>query len=72
MNAYQETLNATSREHAPWYAIPADDKPFMRMTVADIIIRKLKAMNLKYPELPQSERDQMATVREKLQAELGE
>ena len=72
MNAYQETLNATSREHAPWYAIPADDKPFMRMTVADIIIRKLKAMNLKYPELPQSESDQMATVREKLQAELGE
>ena len=27
----------------------------MRMTVADIIIRKLKAMNLKYPELPQNE-----------------
>jgi PPK2 family polyphosphate:nucleotide phosphotransferase len=72
MNAYEETLNATSREHAPWYAIPADDKPFMRMTVADIIIRKLKAMNLKYPELPQNERNKMATVREKLQDELGE
>jgi hypothetical protein len=42
------------------------------MTVADIIIRKLKAMNLKYPELPQNERDKMATVREKLQTELGE
>ena len=72
MNAYEETLNATSREHAPWYAIPADDKPFMRMTVADIIIRKLKAMNLKYPELPQNEREKMASVRKKLQAELGE
>jgi hypothetical protein len=72
MNAYEETLNGTSREHAPWYAIPADNKPFMRMTVADIIVRTLKAMNLKYPELPQNERDQMATVREKLRTELGE
>jgi PPK2 family polyphosphate:nucleotide phosphotransferase len=49
MLAYEEVLNATSRSWAPWYAIPADNKPYMRMTVADIIVRTLKKMNLKYP-----------------------
>ena len=37
MNAYGHALNATSRPWAPWYAIPADHKPYMRAAVADII-----------------------------------
>ncbi|MDH3862274.1 MAG: polyphosphate kinase 2 family protein, partial [Gammaproteobacteria bacterium] len=35
MRAYEDALNATSRPWAPWYAIPADDKPYMRARVAD-------------------------------------
>lgn len=38
MRAYEEALNATSRSWAPWYAIPADDKPYMRMKVAEIVV----------------------------------
>jgi PPK2 family polyphosphate:nucleotide phosphotransferase len=49
MQAFEESLNATSRSWAPWYAIPADNKPFMRMTVADIIVRTMKKMDLQYP-----------------------
>ena len=49
MLAYEESLNATSRSWAPWYAIPANNKPYMRMTVADIIVRTMKNMDLKYP-----------------------
>ncbi len=30
MQAYEEALNATSKPWAPWYAIPADDKPYIR------------------------------------------
>jgi PPK2 family polyphosphate:nucleotide phosphotransferase len=30
MRAYEDALNETSRPWAPWYAIPADDKPWMR------------------------------------------
>ena len=37
MHAYEQVLNATSRPWAPWYAIPADDKPYMRLQVAEII-----------------------------------
>ncbi len=31
MQAYERALNATSKPWAPWYAIPADDKPYMRV-----------------------------------------
>ncbi len=71
MEAYGDTLNATSRPHAPWYAVPADDKPFMRMTVADILVRTLRGMDLQFPELEQDERARMDEMRAKLQAELG-
>lgn len=51
MRAYEAALNATSRPWAPWYAIPADSKAFMRMTVADIVVRALEALDLRYPRL---------------------
>ncbi|MEE2786067.1 MAG: PPK2 family polyphosphate kinase [Myxococcota bacterium] len=44
MEAYQAMLRATSRPCAPWYAIPADHKPFMRTTVADIIVKTLQQL----------------------------
>ncbi|MBT8067723.1 MAG: polyphosphate kinase 2 family protein [Gammaproteobacteria bacterium] len=49
MNAYEAALNATSRPWAPWYAIPADNKSYMRARVADIIIDTLKSIGLTYP-----------------------
>jgi PPK2 family polyphosphate:nucleotide phosphotransferase len=50
MRAYEDALNATSRPYAPWYAIPADDKKFMRAAVADIIVRTLEAIDPQYPQ----------------------
>ncbi|MCU0843110.1 MAG: polyphosphate kinase 2 family protein [Thiobacillaceae bacterium] len=50
MAAYEETLNATSRPWAPWYAIPADDKLYTRLCVAEIIVETLKALKLDYPK----------------------
>ena len=55
MHAYQDMLNATSTEVAPWYAIPADDKPFMRKEVARIIVDKLKSLQLQYPKISSEE-----------------
>ena len=51
MRAYEDTLNATSRPWAPWYAIPADNKPYMRYRVAQIIVETLEKMKLSYPEV---------------------
>jgi PPK2 family polyphosphate:nucleotide phosphotransferase len=49
MEAYEDALAATSRPWAPWYAIPADDKDFMRATVAEIVVRRLESLELAYP-----------------------
>ncbi|MFK7857456.1 MAG: PPK2 family polyphosphate kinase [Granulosicoccus sp.] len=50
MGAYESLLNETSREFAPWYAIPADDKRYMRVAVARTILDTLEALPLRYPE----------------------
>jgi len=44
MAAYQSLLNETSRSHAPWHAIPADNKPYMRYCVAKVIADTMKAL----------------------------
>lgn len=49
MNAYEEALNQTSRPWAPWYAIPADNKPYARATVARIIRSTLQNLGLHWP-----------------------
>ncbi len=49
MHAYEDALRATSRDWAPWYAVPADDKPYLRMTVAEIVADTLDALDLHYP-----------------------
>ncbi len=54
MEAYEGALAATSRPWAPWYAIPADDKPFMRLAVSEIIVENLKSLNLKYPKVSEA------------------
>jgi len=69
MGAYEDALNETSRPWAPWYAIPADDKPFMRATVADIVVRTLESLELKYPKPAKAERARFAKIREQLEAE---
>ena len=50
MGAYESLLNETSTEQSPWFAIPADNKPYMRLCVAQTILQALKALPLKYPE----------------------
>jgi polyphosphate kinase 2 (PPK2 family) len=56
MKAYEEAINKTSKNHAPWYVIPADKKWFARLTALQIIINALEEMNLQYPELPKEEK----------------
>ena len=67
MHAYEQTLNATSRPWAPWYAIPADDKPYMRLQVAEIIVETLKSLNLQYPEVSEKQLAKMQEMRKLLE-----
>jgi len=69
MRAYQEMLNATSRPWAPWYAVPADSKPFMRKTVAAIIVENLKALDIAYPTVDPVEKARFDEMRQILEHE---
>lgn len=63
MHAYEDALNNTSRDWAPWYAIPADDKRYMRATIAGIIVDAMKSLGLQYPVASEEERAQFDASR---------
>ena len=49
MEAYEEMIAHTSSEHAPWYVVPADNKWFTRLVVAEVIVETLENLNVSYP-----------------------
>jgi PPK2 family polyphosphate:nucleotide phosphotransferase len=50
MAAYEEAIQRTSVEHAPWYVVPADRKWFRNWAVSRIVIETLEEMDPQYPE----------------------
>ena len=69
LDAYQTALRETSRPWAPWYAIPADDKDYMRRVVAEVIVDTLRAMDLHYPVPDRAARLAMVAARKVLKAD---
>jgi PPK2 family polyphosphate:nucleotide phosphotransferase len=51
MDAYEDVLNQTSTEWAPWYVIPADKKWVTHASISEIIVSQIKKLDLKYPVL---------------------
>lgn len=68
-NAYEDMLNHTSTDHAPWHVIPADRKWFTRLAVANIICKKLESLNLQYPQMNPEHLQELAQVKEILESE---
>lgn len=69
MAAYEDCLNATSREWAPWYAIPADNKPYMRWQIAQLINDTCAQIDVGFPPIsPEVERE-LAEAKAKLDGE---
>jgi PPK2 family polyphosphate:nucleotide phosphotransferase len=62
-NAYEEALAATSAEHAPWYVVPADDKPNARLIISETILQTLEALNLSYPTVDDRQRRELKKVK---------
>jgi PPK2 family polyphosphate:nucleotide phosphotransferase len=69
MAAYQAALRATSKSWAPWYAIPADSKSYMRRAVAEIVVDTLRQLELPYPVLGDKDRVALEAARKQLEAE---
>ncbi|MEL0585832.1 MAG: hypothetical protein AAES65_13250 [Candidatus Thiodiazotropha sp. (ex. Lucinoma kazani)] len=66
MHAYHQTLAASSQPWAPWYAIPADNKPYMRWQVARIVCKTLQNMDPQYPKVAKDEAKRFVEMRKQL------
>lgn len=56
MHAYEQVIRSTSTDAAPWFAIPADNKMYMRQTIANIVMQTLQNMAPKFPEVRDKEK----------------
>lgn len=70
MNCYEDAIKRTSKSHAPWYSIPADNKPAARLIVASILLRELsKYQEIKEPELGAKIKAQIEDYKKQLNSE---
>jgi PPK2 family polyphosphate:nucleotide phosphotransferase len=69
MKAYEDVFTHTSTKAAPWYIIPADNKWFMRLSVAAIASQTLKNLDLQYPTLTKEKKNELLEARKVLMAE---
>jgi PPK2 family polyphosphate:nucleotide phosphotransferase len=67
--AFEEMLSHTSTSHAPWYVIPADNKWFTHVTVADMIIHKLASLDLHYPKMTSDQQQALERAKKILESE---
>ena len=67
---YEEAISKTSKPHAPWYVIPADNKKAARLIVASILLSTLSTYDdIEEPELSVKVRAGLDEYREQLQKE---
>lgn len=67
---YQDAINRTSVPHAPWYVIPADDKPVARYIVAKTIYDSLKEYkDIQEPELDEETKANLELYKQQLEKE---
>ena len=69
MHAYEEAIRATASKNAPWFVVPADNKWFTRLVVADAIVEAVEQLDLAYPKVDAEKKKEMATMRAALAGE---
>ncbi|MDQ3486668.1 MAG: polyphosphate kinase 2 family protein, partial [Acidobacteriota bacterium] len=68
MHAYEAAIAATSTGTAPWYVIPADNKWFTRLAIAEVVIETLESLDLHFPPLDRRKQGELAEARRRLRA----
>jgi len=53
--AYEECIRHTVSKNSPWYIVPGDNKESARLSISQILVDRLKDMQLKYPQLKREE-----------------
>jgi PPK2 family polyphosphate:nucleotide phosphotransferase len=70
--AFADVLTNTSTDWAPWWVIPADDKPFARVAAAAVIANALIEIDPKYPKVGKEQLDDLQVAKQTLEAEAPE
>jgi PPK2 family polyphosphate:nucleotide phosphotransferase len=63
IEAFEDCLHATSANHAPWYAVPADDKENARLIVSQIVLDALGELKMAYPKTTAKRRRELKSIR---------
>lgn len=71
MRAFEDAITQTNTQRAPWYVVPADERWFSALVVADLVLDKLKSLKLRYPHMSSAGKKEMEKAR-KLLARDGE
>ena len=67
-DCYEEALKKTSKDHAPWFVIPADNKKAARVIVASIMMEALKKYkDIEEPELDDEIKANLETFKQELE-----
>ncbi|MCO6162769.1 PPK2 family polyphosphate kinase [Flavobacterium sp. NRK F7] len=67
---YEDAINRTSKAHAPWYVVPADNKETCRYIVAKTILETLQQYtDIKEPELEDEVKENIKMYHDKLASE---
>jgi PPK2 family polyphosphate:nucleotide phosphotransferase len=69
MHAYEDAIRHTSRPEAPWYVVPADNKPFARLVIAEAIVEAMEDLKLEFPKVEGAALKELEKVRRALLAE---
>jgi hypothetical protein len=65
---YEDMICNTATDDAPWYVVPADNKWFTRVVVAAVVIDALESLDLRYPEIGEAQRQELAVAKKELTA----
>jgi polyphosphate kinase 2 (PPK2 family) len=68
-DAYEDMIRHTAVKHAPWYVVPADNKWFTRLVVAQAIVSTLEDFKLSYPKVSAAEKAELEKARQELENE---
>jgi PPK2 family polyphosphate:nucleotide phosphotransferase len=66
VEAFEACLEETSTRHAPWYAVPADDKENARLIVSHIVVEALGELKMSYPKTTAKRQAELLEIRKQL------
>jgi PPK2 family polyphosphate:nucleotide phosphotransferase len=69
MHAYEDAIRHTSRPEAPWYVVPADNKGFARLIIAETMVEAMEGLKLTFPKVDGPALKELEKVRRALLAE---